>query len=150
MFSLAADQYTNPDIFQQEKQSIFSSCWIPIAHRSEFPGSSSAIERSLLNRSMVLVRENDTIRAFYNLCRHRAGVLLWQEECKSLKALRCKYHGWRYQTDGKLTHTPDFGATVDKENMSLYSIPLKEWCGFIFICLGKNKSQQNREAAAGL
>ena len=124
MFSLHAQHYTDPKYFSQEQSLIFASSWIPIAHKSELHSTKYALERKLLDHSILIVRNENSIGAFHNICRHRAGPLLWKGECTPIKALRCKYHGWRYHMDGSLSHAPDFGVQIDSKDHSLYSIHL--------------------------
>ena len=135
MHTLSAEDYTDPAIFQKERSSIFLREWIPIAHMSEFLEPQYALERTFDTYSIVLVRENDIVRAFHNVCPHRAGPLLWEQECTALKALRCRYHGWRYDLEGTCTHQPDFGTNVQAQ---LQSIHVQQWEGLVFISLSPN------------
>ena len=135
MHTLHAKSYTDPDVFQKETERIFAQEWIPIAHTSEFLENRYAIERRFVQYSIVLVRDQETYRAFHNVCPHRAGPLLWKGDCGPLKALRCRYHGWRYNLEGLCTHQPDFGTQVDA---SLQTIHVQIWKGVIFVSLVKN------------
>ena len=46
------------------------------------------------------------LRAFYNVCRHRAGNVAAGKGNR--KSLQCRYHGWTYALDGRLLTTPEF------------------------------------------
>lgn len=133
MNSLHSSYYTQESIFVREKKEIFHKEWIPVAHKSEFPSPISALERSIMGHSIVLLKENDTLRAFRNICPHRAGPLLWPKECTPIKALRCRYHGWRYDLNGKRSHSPDFGKKLSGYDLS--PIAIKEHNGLIFVAL---------------
>ena len=56
---------------------------------------------------MLVVRgEDGELRAFRNVCRHRAARLReGRGDCG--KAIRCPYHGWTYRTDGSLIGVPE-------------------------------------------
>ena len=135
MHTLHAENYTDPNVFQKETQKIFAQEWIPIAHTSEFIEAQFAIERRFVHFSIILVRDKEDFRAFHNVCPHRAGPLLWKQDALSLKALRCRYHGWRYNLEGICTHQPDFGAAVEAK---LQSIHVQVWHGLIFINIHSN------------
>ena len=131
MQTLEALSYTNPSIFQKETDKIFRKEWIPIAHTSELTESTFALERRFLQYSIIIVRNQKNIRAFHNVCPHRAGPLLWEEDTSSKPALRCRYHGWRFNLEGTCTHQPDFGKITEAK---LTSIHVRIWEGLIFCC----------------
>jgi choline monooxygenase len=76
------------------------------------------------------------LRAFHNVCRHRAGPLVWDGASRS-PLLRCKYHGWLYDLDGRLERTPDFGEAegFDPARFSLFPVRVESWRGFVFVNL---------------
>lgn len=131
MQTLHAQSYTDPEIFTQESNSIFLREWIPIAHSSEFQQDTFAIERRFLHHSIILIRDHKQFRALHNVCPHRAGPLLWEGESTSRNALRCRYHGWRFDLSGQCTHQPDFGENVKAQ---LAAIHVRIWDGLIFCC----------------
>lgn len=135
MHTLHASLYTDPDVFRKETAQIFMEEWVPIAHTTEFLKDQYVIERRFVHHSILLVRDLQVFRAFYNVCPHRAGPLLWSEDSISVKALRCRYHGWRYDLEGLCTHQPDFGTKVDAR---LESIHVQIWNGLLFVCLSAN------------
>jgi len=132
-YSLPFHHYIERPVFDKEVATIFQKEWIPFAHTSEFKKKSFSLERSLLDHSIVLTRDGDQFHAFRNICAHRAGPLLWEEECSTGRSLRCKYHGWKYNLNGIRTKSPDFGATVEAHN--LQELALQVWKGLIFINL---------------
>lgn len=87
---------------------------------------------------LVLVRTAaGGLRAFHNVCRHRAGPLVWEGEAEAGASLRCRYHGWRYALDdGALLQTPAFGGGVDRACSGLHAVHAAEWQGLIFVHLG--------------
>ncbi|MCI0673617.1 MAG: Rieske 2Fe-2S domain-containing protein, partial [Myxococcaceae bacterium] len=86
---------------------------------------------------VLIVRgEDGGLRAFPNVCRHRAGPLAWCSG-KGARALRCKYHGWTYTLDGRLRTAPEMeGARdFDKESVHLPHLQVQEWQGLVFVAL---------------
>ncbi|MCZ9335926.1 Rieske (2Fe-2S) protein, partial [Klebsiella pneumoniae] len=60
---------------------------------------------------LLAVRGGDgVIRAFHNVCRHRAGPLVSGPAGSCGQELTCAYHGWRYALDGRLRAATGFGA----------------------------------------
>ena len=135
MHTLDAEQYTSTQQFSKEIASIFLTEWIPIAHTSEFLEKPFALERTLYNHSLIILATKQGFQAFRNICPHRAGPLLWEGECTPLKALRCKYHGWRFDLQGQQTHSPDFG---EEQRNRLQSVHIQVYNGLIFVCFASS------------
>ncbi|GAA3411553.1 aromatic ring-hydroxylating dioxygenase subunit alpha [Paenibacillus hodogayensis] len=100
--------YTDPQVYREEKQKIFSRSW-------NFVGMSSLVAKpgdfytcEVAGQPIIVTHGQDgVIRAFYNVCAHRA-TKVEKEEFGSKKILMCSYHGWTYKLDGGLNKTPNF------------------------------------------
>ena len=53
------------------------------------------------------------------------------------KTIQCKYHGWTYNLNGQLVGAPNMENMdgFNKSDYPLNEIFIKEWEGFIFICM---------------
>src|SRR5437660_4377982 len=73
------------------------------------------------------------LRAFSNVCRHRAGPIALGSGCKNV--LRCQYHGWTYTLDGRLIGTPDVDGVefFDRSSMGMVPLRCETWGQFIFV-----------------
>jgi phenylpropionate dioxygenase-like ring-hydroxylating dioxygenase large terminal subunit len=73
------------------------------------------------------------IRAFSNVCRHRAGSVA--EGCGNRQTLQCAYHGWTYGLDGRLLGTPEFDGVedFDRQRFGLVPLPAATWGPFVFV-----------------
>ena len=83
---------------------------------------------------VIVVRDKQgTLRAFSNVCRHRAGPIALGSGCKNV--LRCQYHGWTYTLDGRLIGTPDIEGVefFDRSNMGMVPVRVETWEQFIFV-----------------
>ena len=85
-----------------------------------------------------------TVRAFHNVCRHRATIVL-TEPCHGLKQLRCPYHAWTYGLDGALLATPFWDGTAKSERQPVDAganglVPVRcgVWNHVIFVNLAEN------------
>lgn len=135
-FSLPAPLYFELDTFAREREAIFFRTWQLVSHRSPLSQPGDYITFDLLGEPLLLVRGHDaTLRAFYNVCRHRAGPPA--EGCGSRKLFRCAYHGWTYDLDGRLLHAPEFEGVhgFDPHEFALAPVRVAEWFNLVFVNL---------------
>jgi phenylpropionate dioxygenase-like ring-hydroxylating dioxygenase large terminal subunit len=87
--------------------------------------------------SVVIVRgDDDELRAFQNVCRHR-GNSLCAGSGSDLRELRCGYHGWTWDLSGTLKRVPNrrgFGALRMSE-FPLVSVGVDTWERLVFVNL---------------
>jgi len=135
--TLPAAWYHDPAVYERERARIFGAEWLLYGHEAIVPQSGSYLAQTIAGWPLLVIRDREgRLRAFHNVCRHRASMVV-PEGVGKVSALRCMYHGWVYDTDGCLKKAPDFGgdeAALCRET-SLYSINLEIWNGFIFVCL---------------
>lgn len=92
--------FLDPDVLEREREQIFQKCWLYLGHESELPDKNDFILRSVGGRELIFVRgQDETIRAFYNVCPHR-GAALCREAKGNRKLFRCLYHAWAFDTQG--------------------------------------------------
>lgn len=115
--------------------------WIYVCHRSRFskPGDYHSFELASFPFFLILGKDN-VVRAFHNVCRHRAYTITKKESGSSL-VLGCKYHGWSYNTRGALIKAPHFENVpgFDKSQNGLFEIhTAMSKDGLIFINMDAN------------
>src|SRR5215467_10198895 len=138
-WTLPATLYTDPSIFEAEKQKIFSRTWQVVGHASQVAESGDYFTTELVGEPLLLARGTDgQIRGFYNVCRHRAGPAA--EGCGSRKLFRCGYHGWTYGLDGALISATEIEGVADfrPEDFSLVPVRTEEWFNLVFVNLDKD------------
>ena len=129
----------SPDIFAAEQAAIFSSQWVCVGHQSRIAQAGDFFTVEVAGESLILVRDQgETVRAFYNVCRHR-GTRLCPESRGHAAALSCPYHAWTYGLDGRLLGAPHMESVpgFDKAEHSLHVVHLALWEGFIFVNLSE-------------
>ena len=136
--ALTPNYYVAPDVLEAEQELIFERTWQLAGHVSRLPNSGSYITAQAGSQPVLVVRDKDlNLRAYRNVCRHRASRLLsGSGQCKG--AIRCRYHGWTYRFDGSLIGVPEaltFGERLDKSRLPLHPVRVEEMCGLIFINL---------------
>lgn len=142
--TLSSRFYFGEAIHVFEREHLFSRHWQYVGHRTQFRKPGDQIVATVADNPMIIVMGDDnTLRAFYNVCRHRGGPLA-TENCSS-PMLQCKYHGWTYRLDGSLRGTPRFNRVdlFDTKDFGLYPVALDEWEGLLFVSL----TPQQRSAA---
>ena len=99
-YALTANFYTDPDIYEKEKQSIFHKNWIFACHIEKLSQPKSYFTFNFLDQNILLTRtKNLELKAFYNVCPHRGHELLKGEGKKSV--IVCPYHAWTFHPDGR-------------------------------------------------
>ncbi len=136
--TLPASWYgADPQIWERERRAIFGREWLMVGRADEVPDPGSYLTETIAGSPIFVIRDREgVLRGFHNVCRHRAGPILWdgQGQCD---ILRCRYHGWVYDTKGALRRTPEFGepAGFDKQDFGLFPIQVGIWRGLIFVNL---------------
>ena len=137
--------YLNNDYLEFEKEKIFKNNWMMIGVASSVPNPGDAKPFNLLGIPILIVRNKENeVKVFHNVCSHR-GFKLVDQECKLKNVIRCPYHSWSYDFNGKLTVTPHIGGLgkhevegFDKNNSNLKEIKSNIWMDLIFININSN------------
>src|ERR1700761_3430984 len=134
--TLPARLYGDPAIYETERRNIFGRSWLMIAHESQLAAPGEYVAAAAAGYPIIVVRGREgEIRAFHNVCRHRAGPIADDGHGKCEGQLVCRYHGWRYALDGRLASARDFGPAegFDPREFSLIGVRCESWRGFLFI-----------------
>ena len=145
--------YTDPAVFAAEMDRIFSRTWIFIGHESEVPKPGDFKTDTIGKRPIVLVRGKDNrVRALYNVCRHR-GAKVCYEDYGNTNTFRCLYHGWTYDSTGKLdgvTLRERFQNFNPDDSFGLIPVPrVESYRGFIFASLAKEGASLKQHLGRG-
>ena len=84
-------------------------------------------------------------RVFHNVCSHR-GFKLLDKPCSLKTVIRCPYHSWSYDFDGKLIATPHIGGMnvhqtkdFERSKSNLKEIRSYIWLDLIMININNNE-----------
>ena len=138
--TLSGADYTSAAVFEEERERLFYAGWVCVGRVAEIPEPGDYLVRDIVGESVVVVRNRDLeLRAFYNVCAHRGTKLLDDEPaCGHLgKALKCPYHAWSYDYDGRLLATPNVHEDegFERAEHSLHQLAVDEHDGFLFVSL---------------
>jgi Rieske 2Fe-2S family protein len=103
--------FVAPEIFSEELQKIFAANWVLVGHQSQLAEPGDYFLAEIAGESLIVTKDQrSTIRAFYNVCRHR-GARLCEEQNGHAGAIQCPYHAWTYALDGRLLGAPHMDET---------------------------------------
>ena len=125
--------YHDPEVFRRERVSLWGRQWLAVGttHQLDRPGRYLAT--TVAGCPVLVVSDAaGTVRAFHNVCRHRAGPLVW-DGAGTCSRLVCRYHGWSYGLDGALASARDFGC--DPGALPLLAVHVDAWRGIVFVNL---------------
>jgi len=136
--TLPGRAYTDPAAFAREQAMIFERLWFCAARSAEIvqPGSFRVVQVG--QEAVLIIRGHDgALRAFLNVCRHRGSRLCTEESGQLRRNLRCGYHAWTYDLDGRLVAAPNLAkmADVDRDAYGLIRVGLREWLGYAWVCV---------------
>lgn len=139
--TLPARLYDCPDAWARERSAVFGRAWLFLGHEAEAASPGDWIACDLAGHRLLALRGKDgVLRAFHNVCRHRAGPLVTGGQGHCEGELVCAYHGWRYALDGRLRSAVGFGATdrFDPREFGLLALRLETWRGLVFATLDQD------------
>src|SRR5262249_4457465 len=126
---IPAGIYSQPEVFDLERERLFTRTWQFLAHESEIPEPGDYVVRRVLGDSFIVVRdERGRLRALLNMCRHR-GMQVGRAELGNASPFRCPYHAWTYRNTGELVgvpfHAESYGgdAVLDRAEKGLVPAP---------------------------
>jgi choline monooxygenase len=128
-----ASWYTDPAFLRLETAGVFRRTWQPVARRDELSSPGDFVSGDLAGEPFVVLRDGGRLRAFFNVCRHHASCIV--AGSGNVERLRCPYHGWTYDLDGRLRKAPRLGAVrgFDREQFSLVPLAVESWGPLVFV-----------------
>ncbi|AMK24196.1 MULTISPECIES: aromatic ring-hydroxylating oxygenase subunit alpha [unclassified Sphingobium] len=135
-WSLPGWTYRDPEFFHAELRRVFRPSWQIAAHESDIPSPGDFHRLDYIGESVIVMRgEDQAIRAFTNVCRHR-GARIVDAASGCARKLTCPYHGWTYDSGGRLTGVP-MGASYafDMADHGLATVEVENFHGFLFVRL---------------
>jgi phenylpropionate dioxygenase-like ring-hydroxylating dioxygenase large terminal subunit len=110
---LGAAAYTEGDFFQQEKRTVFSREWLPIAHEGQLPAAGDFVSHTVGGWPVFAARgAHGEVKAFRNACRHQ-NMLVLDKPSGHCSEFRCRFHGWTYDIGGRFVSAPAPVAPAD-------------------------------------
>lgn len=153
--TLLPDAYTSPEFFALEQERVFASGWVAVGFAADVATPGACVVVDVAGRSIIITRNrHGELRGLHNVCRHRATRLLdaSTREVGRHGRIRCPYHSWTYDTDGRCLGTPLFeGSDVpqgqeaifdtssangfDRADHGLLTVSVQTWGFLLFVHL---------------
>ena len=146
-YTIPSSLYLDEKIYEQEKQNIFYCNWHYAGHASQLSKTGDYLTASVADESVFIVRcQDETLRGFYNVCRHRAHQLL--EGSGNTHKIVCPYHAWSYALTGELRHARNSEKVpgFDKSEFCLQPVQVDTLCDFVFFNLDLEADSLNNQA----
>jgi choline monooxygenase len=136
--TIPSSWYFDPELYAAECRSVFGGTWQAVGRADQVQEPGQFFTLDLAGEPLVVVRGDDgELRAFFNVCRHRAARVLPDAEGRVTR-LRCRYHGWTYDLCGRLRGTPEFDGVADfrREDNGLPPVAVAAWGQLVWVHLG--------------
>lgn len=140
-FTLPSYMYTDIEIYELEKEKIFYKTWQYVAHKSLFAEPGDYVTLRICDQHIFVIMGDDSeLRAFYNVCQHRAHELLPEGSGNVARAIVCPYHAWAFEKTGELRGAPrsENRPSFNKKDFSLKSVKLEMFLDSAFVNLDTN------------
>lgn len=117
---------------------LFRRFWLPGLLTSDIPEPDcSPVRLRILGEDLVAFRDTDGKVGIVNaFCSHRLAPLYFgrNEQC----GLRCPYHGWKFDVEGKCVETPNVapGSPDIRRSVGIKAYPSHEVAGVIWVYMG--------------
>jgi len=146
--TLQSEFYTDNKYFELSKEKIFTRSW-------QYAGDTDLVKvpgqihpfyllENFLDEPLMLTRAKiDRLYCLSNVCTHRGNILV-EGSCIE-KDIICRYHGRKFELDGKFFSMPEFKEVKNfpSEKDNLRNIPFNTWEKFIFVSLNPVSPVQN-------
>ena len=131
-----AERYYSRETMESEWEHLWTKVWTVAGLVSDLAKPGDYITYELGRETFIIVRASPTeIKAFYNVCSHRANPLVFNEKGHVL-TFTCGFHSWQYDLNGNLIKITDeelFPEQVICPRPGLHEVRLDTWGGFVFI-----------------
>jgi glycine betaine catabolism A len=130
--------YLAPEVFAEEAEKIFARRWLCVGREDRIAGPGDYFLQQVGNESIIVLRDQaGTVRAYYNVCRHRGTRLCEEHTGRLSETIQCPYHAWTYALDGRLIGAPSASEIegFSKADYPLHAVATQSWEGFLFINL---------------
>ena len=134
--SLSADAYTEAGWYKADQAFIIARTWQWACHVEKVRDPGAYLSLTIAGHPLAIVRDREgKLRAFYNVCKHRAHALL--SGSGTTTRITCPYHAWTYALNGQLVRAPNTEnlSGFDERNICLDAVQVEEFCGFVYVNL---------------
>ncbi|MBG6119943.1 MULTISPECIES: aromatic ring-hydroxylating oxygenase subunit alpha [unclassified Sphingobium] len=142
-YGVPVARYTAREFAALEAERLWPKVWQMAGREDEIANPGDYLVYEILNHSVVVVRvDAHTVKAYHNVCPHRATALATGTGRFQLEQIICPFHGWKWNLKGEnidILNPEEFkGGCLKAEDVALRVVHVRLWAGFIFINLDPN------------
>lgn len=137
--TVPADAYADRATFARLRERAFARSWQFVGEvgRLKAPGHvlPFTLLEGCLDEPLLLTRDEEGVHCLSNVCTHRGALVVEGEG--HLRSLRCRYHGRRFELDGRFVSMPEFEDVEGFPSPSddLPRLRLERWGPLLFCAL---------------
>jgi Rieske 2Fe-2S family protein len=127
--------YVSPKVFAHERERIFARSWCYVTRAERLAQTGDYVLAELAGESLIVTRDGaGTLRAFFNVCRHRGTQLCSASAGRFGGSIQCPYHAWTYALDGRLLAARNMSevAGFERSGYALREAAVAVADGFVF------------------
>lgn len=146
-WSLPAWTYHDADFMALERARLFMPAWHLVCHLSDIPNPGDYQTFAMMGeRALVLRGRDGVVRAFHNVCPHRAARLVDGDAFGNGKGncggrVTCPYHAWSFGLDGRLLAVPfiEEYENFAKADFGMFPLDHAISNGFVYVRFGEGE-----------
>ena len=139
--TIGVDAYISPEYVREERDKLWRKVWLQAGRLEDLPEVGSYLTFDILDDSILVVRTESGVKAYWNVCPHRGRKLV--DVPKGQRNVRgkrmkfvCGFHAWTFELDGRcsyIEHQADWQGQLDEERTSLGPVQCDTWGGWVWI-----------------
>lgn len=141
---MSRDPYTDPVRYELEREKVLATHWIIAGRSEQIRGTGDWLTFEGHGEVVVVTRQADgSLAAFHNVCQHRGPAIVGELTGCGARRFSCPYHGWVYDTTGKLVGVPEREDFCEDHlaDVRAPAVAAGEWGGWVWInLLGPDKA----------
>ena len=143
-YGLTRPFYQDELVYRADIETIWRTGWLFAGHTCQIPKPGDYFLYEIDSDSVIVVRgDQGEINAFYNVCRHRGSVICAEPQ-GSVRRFVCPYHQWTYGRDGRLLLWRGMQDGLDKSQLGLHPVNVREVEGLIYISFAQEPPDFDR------
>jgi len=136
-------RYVDRDFAKLEAELFWPRVWQMACRLDQIPNPGDYTVYDILENSIMVVRVDDeTVKAFHNVCPHRATMLARGSGRFQVEQIVCPFHGWKWSLKGEnkfILNQEEFrGGCLKNEDVNLKEVHARIWAGFVYINMAKD------------
>ena len=105
---MSREPYTDPVQYALERKKVLSTHWLIAGRSEQIPNPGDWLTYEGHGETVIVTRQREGgVAAFHNVCQHRGSAIVGESQGCGARRFTCPYHGWVYDTTGKLVGVPE-------------------------------------------